>query len=335
MPNTFMAKFPMSNATGGAEPVAEDAFARDTVNGLTRVPRAIPSKYFYDRRGSELFRQITQLPEYYLTRCETEILRDHGGELLDGLRGEVTEVVELGAGLSEKTLAVLERFAGAVAYRPVDVCSASLAELRALITRRYPKMPVSPVVGDFTTDLSALAGGTSGRRLVLFLGSSIGNMRANEAVAFLTRLRAALAPGDYCLIGFDLQKDIATIHRAYNDDAGVTAELNLNLLRRFNTAFGGNFDPASFFHAPRYNAALHAMESYLVSRAAQRVELRALGFRTAFTAGEVIHTEWSHKYTHAQIAALARASGFTVRNTVTDARGWFADSLWQTKECAK
>lgn len=295
------------------------------------VPRALPSKYFYDRRGSELFRRITEQPEYYLTRCETEILRDHGGRLIDKLRGEVTEVVELGAGFGEKTFAVLERLTRGVLYRPFDVCSQSLGELRERIAVRCPGIPVAQVCGDFTADLSALAERTAGHRLVLFLGSSIGNMRANDAIAFLTNLRAVLAPGDCCLIGFDLQKDLATVHRAYDDAAGVTAELNLNLLRRINAAFGGNFDPAYYRHAPRYNAELHTMESYLVSIVPQQVELRALNFRTTFAAGEEIHTEWSHKYTLAQIAAVARASGFAVQDTVTDARGWFADSLWRAE----
>lgn len=314
-----------------------DAFARDLLAGLARRPRRIPSMYFYDEIGSRLFQQITELDEYYLTRCEHEILERSAGELADLLGGEPFRLVELGAGDGRKTKVLLRSFARQglrFEYMPVDICEDTLVELTGSLGEQYAASAfrVRGIVAEYFDALSVLDERNKPRDVVLFLGSNIGNFEPAEAVRFLRGVRGALASDDLLLIGFDLQKDHATIERAYNDCQGVTREFNFNLLDRINRELGGDFRREAFEHVAPYNAVLHRTESWLISRHDQVARIDAMGRTFDFRRGEGIHVESSYKFSEAGIHRLAAASGFTVERQFFDRRRWFVDSLWRVAD---
>jgi len=277
--------------------------------GLSAEPKRIACKYFYDAAGAELFQQICALPEYYLTRTELSLLRRHAGEFAR-LIGPDAELVEFGAGSSEKIgvlLASLERIR---AYIPMEISSESLTGLVARIHADHPQVDVRPLLADFSAALPPTLFSPGARRVGFFPGSTIGNFTRPEARDFLAGT-ARLLKGGGLLIGVDLVKDPALLHAAYNDTAGVTASFNRNLLVRANREAAANFDIARFAHYAPYNVEQRRIEMYLVSTAAQLV--RVCGRPVAFAEGEAIHTEWSHKYTVEDFRALAAQAGFIPR----------------------
>lgn len=298
----------------------------EVASGLHRCPRSLPSKLFYDAVGSRLFERITRLPEYYLTRSELEILQQHADKLAAEAAARGMALIELGAGTAAKTatlLAAMARQPGGVHYLPVDISPEALEQARQRLMRWSPPVRVQPLVADFSEGFSFLRR-VQGRRLVLYLGSSIGNFTRREAIALLARVRAELREGDALLLGTDLVKDPAILLPAYNDARGVTAAFNRNLLRRLNREFAANFNLAAFRHEARWNAARARIEMHLVSLQAQRVRIEALGEEFEFLAGETIHTENSCKYTVASVRSLLQSAGFRLEHTWFDRQRWFA-----------
>lgn len=300
----------------------------DVRAGLSRRPRALPPKWFYDERGSALFEAITELPEYYLTRAERAILARQAGEIAE-LTGADT-LVELGSGTSSKTRLLLDALSRRGTLRrlvPLDVSESTLVAASAAIAERYAGIQVHGVVGDFERHLSFLPGG--GRRLVAFLGSTIGNLVPEQRAKLLCQLAAALGGGDALLLGTDLVKDPARMVAAYDDAAGVTAEFNRNLLVVLNRHLAGDFEPAAFAHVARWDAGQEWMAMGLRAGEAQTVHLEALGIDVRFEAGEELGTEISAKFSPAGLAAECRAAGLEPAGWWTDPDGDFALSLWR------
>jgi len=302
--------------------------------GLVSRPRWLPSWLFYDEAGSRLFDRITELDEYYLTRTERGILAEHAGEIVSLAAGDdALNIVELGAGSCDKTRLLLKAAVerqDKVLYEPVDVSASALALAQERLEGEFPGVAVCPRVLDYTRNftLDAAVGGE--RRLVLYIGSSIGNFEPPEARGLLRTVRAALTPGDSLLLGVDMAKDESILLRAYDDAAGVTAEFNRNILRRINRELGANFDADGFAHRARWNRSESRMEMHLESLGAQSVLLPSppdFDLRLRFAAGETIHTENSYKYRPGQAEAMLLAAGFKPARTWTDERGWFAVCL--------
>lgn len=324
----------MKSTSTVAPPTFSGSFARDVKHGLARRQKAIPSSYFYDARGSELFAQITQLDEYYLTRCERDILNSRGGEIAQALPRQTYRLIELGAGDGHKTQVLLRHLlpiAGGITYMPIDICAAAIAGLTQTIERQChsPKLTVHGIATNYFDALATLRLTRHEPTVVLFLGSSIGNMTSQSACAFLSQVRRMLSPGDQLLIGFDLKKPLKVLQAAYDDREGVTREFNYNLLDRINRELGGEFERGNFDHYARYNFRRHCMESWLVSRCCQRVAINKLGFVATFQAGEGVLLERSHKYDRGSIERMAARSGFVVQKHFLDERRYFVDSLWQ------
>jgi len=306
-------------------PIALPTFAADVADGLLSCPKTLPCKLFYDSAGSELFEEITRLPEYYLSRAELEILRVRGAEIAAAAGAGIT-VVELGSGTAAKTCTLLHGISRRqirVPYFPVDISPAALNVARQRVEEQCPQVSAHPVVADFSEGFSFLRN-IPGRKLVLYLGSSIGNFNPEPAAQMLTEIRAQLAPGDALLLGTDLVKAESILVPAYDDAQGVTAQFNKNILRRLNRELGGNFDLEYFRHVARWNPAQSRMEIFLESLRAQTVTLRTLGLRLPLAAGELIHTENSYKYTLPMVEDLFAAAAFKRAATWFDDRGWFA-----------
>lgn len=308
-----------------------DKIASSVYEGLLSNPKWLPSWLFYDSAGSRLFDQITEIPEYYLTRTERAILTARAAEIVDRAGGDHSlRLIELGAGSAEKTrlllTAAVER-QDTVFYEPVDVSASALVEAQIRIEEELPGVLVCPRVEDYTQDLELDATLPSERRLVLYIGSSIGNFEPGESMLVLERVRAALDPGDCMLLGVDLAKDDAVLQPAYDDAGGVTAAFNRNLLVRLNRELDADFDPALFAHRAVWNPEESRMEMHLVSEQAQTVWLSAIDLRVNFEAGESIHTENSYKYKPGDAEVMLAKAGFTPEATWTDERGWFAVCL--------
>ena len=300
---------------------ASEEFSRDLVSGLRRKPKEIPCKYFYDARGSELFDRICRLPEYYQTRSETALLREHAGEIAR-LMGPRVELIEFGAGSLAKVRILLDALDAPQSYVPIDISGDYLLDVVVGLEEDYPDMTLRPVIADFTQELTLPAKEMAvSRRVGFFPGSTIGNFTRQAAVAFL-RNAAKVLKGGGLLIGTDLVKDPAILHAAYNDQAGVTAAFNKNLLLRANRELGANFDLNHFAHHACYNPTARKIEMYLVSLARQTV--RVAGETVRFAEGEAVHTEDSQKYTIEGFTELAVEAGFTPRKSWTDAHRLFA-----------
>jgi dimethylhistidine N-methyltransferase len=296
------------------------AFAKEAIEDLSQHPKRLSPKYFYDAAGSELFEAITRLPEYYPTRTELGILRDRGGEIA-GILPRGAALVEFGAGATTKVRLLLQQSALA-AYVPVDISGDFVRAQADALRRDFPRLAVHPVAADFTApfELPEAIAGLS--RVGFFPGSTIGNFEPHEACRFLKSARDILGDGALMIVGVDLEKDERVLYQAYNDAAGVTARFNLNVLVRINRELGGNFDVSAFTHRAIYNRERHRIEMHLISRKPQAVRL--LGTSFSFRTGETIHTENSYKYSIERFAALARGSGWKVRETWTDAAGMFS-----------
>jgi L-histidine Nalpha-methyltransferase len=278
----------------------------DVRRGLAARPRSLPPKYFYDERGAELFDRITELPEYYLTRAEDALLPGVSRDVL----GRITpdDIVELGPGSGRKVRIFLDRLVpGAIRYVPVDFGRDGLADAVTRLTRRYGRLRVHALVGDFERDLHHVPP-ASGRRLVLFLGSTIGNFDPPAREALLRRIRELLGPDDRLLLGVDLVKARAVLEAAYDDAAGVTREFNRNVLRVINHALAADFNPEAFRHRAVYDEAASRVEMHLVAIGDQRVRIAGLGMTLEFRDGDDIWTESSYKFTRASTeTALAKA----------------------------
>lgn len=302
------------------------ALRRDVREGLTSTPKRLPPKYFYDARGSKLFEQITRLPEYYPTRTERAILERHAPAIAR-VAGADT-LVELGSGSSEKTRLLLDAAAAAGtlrSYLPVDVSPAALKDALEQLARDYPGVELRGVVADFERHLDRLPSG--GRRMVVFLGSTIGNFESDERRAFLRHVRSGMAEGDTLLLGTDLVKDPARLVAAYDDAAGVTADFNRNVLRVLNRELGADFDAESFVHVARWNAELEQMEMWLRAPEQQTVRVADLGLEVIFAEGEEMRTEVSAKFRPDRLARELASGGFQLLELWTDPARDFALTL--------
>jgi dimethylhistidine N-methyltransferase len=308
-------------------------FATAVRQGLMSRPRTLPCRYFYDARGSELFERICELPEYYLTRAEDAILSGHALDMLAGWDHPPT-LVELGSGSSIKTRRLLEAGVdtyGSLHYIPIDVSAAILEESVPPLVAAYPALRVTGYVADYRTALESICRTVTGPKLVVFLGSSLGNYDAVESRRFLRGIARQLGPRDRFLLGTDLDKDPARLIAAYDDAAGVTAAFNKNLLERINQELGGNFHLDRFRHEARYDPGKQRIEMHLVSEIPQVVDIPGSGVTVLFGEGESIHTESSHKYTPAGLAELAAASGFEEEAAWTDDEGLFRVERWRPR----
>lgn len=300
----------------------ESTFLGDVRAGLGATPRSLPCKYFYDATGSELFERICSLEEYYLTRTELRIMRDHVHEMAT-LVGEGALVVEPGSGASVKTRLLLRALRDPVAYVPVDISEAALEGAAPALAEGFPSLEVLPLVADFTSGFVVPAPRRLPRRtLVYFPGSTIGNFRPSEAAIFLKRLRGVAKSDGGLLIGVDLHKDAAIVQPAYDDAAGVTAAFNRNLLARINRELGGDFRLDRFAHVAEYDIVRRRVDMYLESTTEQVVQVGGERFR--FATGERIHTESSYKYTLPEFQRLARDAGLGVARVWTDAQRLFS-----------
>jgi L-histidine Nalpha-methyltransferase len=296
-------------------------FATALLAGLTAAQKSIPCRFLYDAAGSALFERITALPEYYPTRTETRILRDRAAEIArEAAPGNV--LIEFGSGSSTKTELLLAEMHKLYAYVPIDISPAALTDARARINKRFPKLRVMPVCGDFSQPLK-LPSEIDGRpRLGFFPGSTIGNLTEAAAIKLLANMAAILGSGARLIIGADLKKDVRRLLRAYDDEEGVTAAFNLNLLKRANRELDADFDVGQFDHLAIYNERQGRVELYLVSLAEQSVSL--MGRSISFAAGERIHTEHSHKYDIAGFQVLASKAGWRPLEVWTDVEALFS-----------
>jgi L-histidine Nalpha-methyltransferase len=307
----------------------EEALRADARTGLTAEPKSLPPKWFYDAQGSALFDKITELPEYYPTRAEREILRVNAAGI--AAQTGARTLIELGSGSSDKTRLLLDalRDAGTLrCYVPVDVSEPALAAAGKALSAEYPGLDVRAVVSDFEERLGFPADAEApAPRLVAFLGSTIGNLEPGQRSAFLARVRDRLRPGDFFLLGTDLVKDPATLVAAYDDEAGVTAEFNKNVLAVLNAELGADFDLDAFEHVAVWNADAEWIEMRLRSSLAQIVRLPGIGLTVEFAEGEEMRTEISAKFRREGVAAELGAAGFAMRSWWTDSADQFGLSL--------
>lgn len=307
------------------QPAITSPIAGEVFTGLNDQPKGLSPWLFYDEAGSQLFEAITELPEYYVTRTEREILARYADEIISAAAaGRELSIIELGAGTATKTTLLLKAalsLQGKVTYYPIDVSKTALEEARARLKTILPQVSVHPIVADYTEGMRQKF--TAARRLVLYIGSSIGNFSPTDALEVLRGVRSQLRPGDCLLLGTDMVKDRRMLLAAYDDAAGVTAKFNLNMLTRINRELQADFDERLFRHQVRWNEQQSRIEMHLESLLAQKVHVRALNLEVNFNLGETIHTENSYKFTQHSAAALLQRAGFSLRNQWTDDKQWF------------
>jgi L-histidine Nalpha-methyltransferase len=304
--------------------------AEDVWEGLSACSKRLPPKLFYDAEGSRLFEEITDLHEYYPTRTERTILQQYAGEIASAAGANLT-LVELGAGSASKTrvlISALLRRQLRLEFHPVDVSPTALEGAVNSLNGDFPRLHVRPIVTDYSYGVPQLRA-LPGRKLVLFIGSTIGNFEPEDAAQFLDRVRESLQPGDGLLLGFDRVKDPRILHHAYNDQAGVTARFNKNVLARINRELGGEFHLENFVHVAFWNAEKSRIEMHLESVKEQTVLVRDLERSFHFAQGERIHTENSYKFTDESIQRLLEQAGLELNRTWTDAKQWFSVALAQ------
>jgi L-histidine N-alpha-methyltransferase len=313
-----------------ADPEAQlEGFGREVRAGLSSRPKRLACRYFYDHQGALLFEEICNLPEYYLTRAEREILQQRAPEIAS-LFSEPVTLLELGSGSAIKTRLLIEallRRHDALRYVPVDISHEMLEESSKALTEAYPKLEILAVAAEYQVGLQRLREERDRPRLILWLGSNVGNLDRSDAVRFLRSIGETMSLSDRLLVGIDLRKDRAVLEAAYDDAAGVTARFNLNLLARINRELGGRFDLSAFRHRAVYNQEVGRVEMYLDSLCEQRVRIDRLELDVPFAAGEAIHTENSYKYSLAEIDALAQSAGLRVERQWLDAAGRFSENL--------
>jgi len=305
------------------EDATDAALRADVQRGLGGTPKTLPPKWFYDAHGSELFEQITELPEYYPTRAEREILIARSAEIAEATHART--LIELGSGSSEKTRYLLDALTGLHTYVPVDVSESALTQAGHALVAERPGLEVHALIADFTA--SVTLPDTPGPRLIAFLGGTIGNLLPAERAAFLASIRALLSPGDALLLGTDLVKDEKVLVRAYDDAAGVTAAFNKNVLTVVNRELGADFDPGTFDHVALWDSGNEWIEMRLRSRTTQTVKIPALDLATDFAAGEELRTEVSAKFRKEGVRGELSAAGLELAHWWTDEEGRFALSL--------
>ncbi|SHJ75108.1 dimethylhistidine N-methyltransferase [Reichenbachiella agariperforans] len=313
------------------EIIQNKTFLNDTLKGLKSKPKTLSSKYFYNKRGDELFQQIMKLDEYYLTDAEYSIFESQKDNILKAFspNGEDFNLVEFGAGDGYKTKVLLQHFVSEEAlfdYIPIDISQHALDGLAQSLAQTIPELSITPMQGDYFQVLDRLSHSSTRRNVILFLGSNIGNFSFDQAQNFLSKIREDINTGDQLLIGVDLKKDPTKILAAYNDSKGVTAAFNMNLLNRINEELGGNFNLESFQHYPFYNPVTGECKSAIMSLKDQEV---LIGEEIiAFKKWETMQTEISKKYSTDEIQELAEKCGFEVRYNLEDQNGYFVDSIW-------
>ncbi len=309
-------------------------FGKEVKEGLEAPKKYLSSKWFYNVQGDALYNKITTLHEYYLTRCEREIIANNRNSISQQLleTGNNIEIIELGGGDGSKAIQLLHSFESElhrISYQPVDISGNALTYLSEKVASVYSGLTIKPIEADFfaTNWLAPKPENTT--RLILFFGSTIGNFNEGIWQDLLTNITDQMLPSDYLLIGFDMLKDPQVIEAAYADSQGVTKAFNLNLLQRINDELGADFDLNCFEHHSFYNPYLQRAESYLLSEKDQTVTINELGITVPFYAWEAIHTEISRKFAPYEIVNAAMANNCTIVNTYTDSQGWFTDSLWR------
>ncbi len=308
----------------------DDAFLKDVNAGLSAPSKWLSSKYFYDELGDALFVKIMHMPEYYLTDAELEIFTGQADAMIAsfGIADQPFDLIELGSGDGTKTIQLLKKLAGKVpfTYRPVDISMYALENLKERLEKEVPLAEVITMQGEYFQVLEDI-GANGNTKVVLFLGSNMGNLSDKKAHAFIQKLARCFRKGDKLLLGLDLKKDPSVILSAYNDAAGITRAFNLNVLTRINRELGGNFDLEAFAHTPEYNAEAGAAESYLTSLKKQTVTIDALEKSFYFEEGERIHTEVSRKYDKETLEKIIEGSGLRVCTGFSDSRSYFTDFL--------
>ncbi len=309
-------------------------FAEDVLSGLSSSPKALSSRYFYDDEGSRLFMEIMNLPEYYPTRAEMKIFTEQKAEICDAFTSgtDGIDLIELGAGDGTKTAVLIEHLLSEdvdFTYQPIDISQEANDALETRFKEKFPALRIDPHTGDYFKVLGSLKSDSGRRKVILFLGSNIGNFLRDNAVAFFKSLRAVMNENDRLFVGFDMQKDPRTIVAAYDDKQGVTAAFNLNLLTRINRELSGDFDLSKFSHYAQYRPMECAARSFLISREKQTVNIKALNRSFNFEQWEAIFMEISQKYTHAMIDELAGDGGFEIEREFYNDEDFYIDSLWR------
>ena len=309
-------------------------FAEDVLRGLSSVPKQLSSKYFYDDEGTRLFQEIMRLPEYYPTRAELKIFTEQAGAICNAFTNNTSaiDLIELGAGDGTKTAVLIEYFLKNnvdFTYSPIDISQEANDALSAKFKEKFPELRISPHTGDYFKVLDTLRNGSERRKVLMFLGSNIGNFQRDQAVEFFRHLRTEVNENDRLFVGFDMQKDPRVIVEAYDDPKGVTAAFNLNLLRRINRELGANFDLSKFSHYAQYRPVECAARSFLISREKQTVTIAALNRSFDLEQWEAIFMEISQKYTRTMIEELAAESGFAIETEFFDEINFYTDSLWR------
>ena len=336
-------------------------FAEDVLNGLSSTPKSLSSKYFYDDEGTRLFQEIMKLPEYYLTGCEHEIFSQQTEAIFKAFSGRNASVnervssttqetrflavafppgvefdlIELGAGDGTKTAVLVDYFLkqnADISYSPIDISQEALDALSARFTAEFPALKIETRMGDYFRILESLKNGNGRRKILLFLGSNIGNFSRDQALVFFRHLREVMSTDDLLFVGFDLQKDPHVIVPAYDDAAGVTAAFNLNLLKRINRELGADFDIDKFTHYANYRPVEASARSFLISRERQSVHVSAIERTFEFEQWEAVFMEISQKYNLRMIDEMAGESGFEVKQNFFDSRNYYCDSLWQPSQ---
>jgi len=311
-------------------------FYDDVKQGLSSDPKRLYSKYFYDKVGDAIFQQLMHSPEYYLSKCELEILQQQSANIADQVTSRFNEfdLIELGAGDASKAVFLLQGLLDKGAdftYYPVDISQNVIEQLEDKLPKILPSIKIKGLNGEYISTLKQLTEQSSKPKLILFLGSNIGNMNLEEAVLFCKKVQELMKPGDLFFIGFDLKKNTFTILAAYNDKAGVTRDFNLNLLSRINNDLSGDFDLDAFYHYPNYDPITGECKSYLISTKDQEVSFGIGKDRLTiqFKQHEAVFMEISKKYSIDEIEELAFSSGFQITNHFLDSKKWFVDSLWK------
>ncbi len=305
-------------------------FATDVLAGLTASPKCLSPKYFYDTTGSQLFEEICNLPEYYPTRTERGILQQNADEIAQDCDHDMV-LVEFGSGSSSKTRLLIEAFLQCnrrLHYMPIDISKSMLIDSAKALLNRYPELMITALVSDYLVALQAIPHYVTQNKLIVFLGSSIGNFDNKDAVAFLQAIRATMTENDRLLIGMDMLKSSEILVPAYDDAQGVTARFNLNLLTRINRELGGRFDLSRFRHKALFNQGESRIEMHIESLENQSVEIRGIARTITFARGETLHTENSYKYSRQSIQQMAARSGFAVVQHWYDEQDWFSLNLF-------
>lgn len=313
----------------------QNSFAEDVLEGLSANPKFLSSKYFYDDEGSRLFQQIMKLPEYYLTASETEIFSKQTAKIFEAFEADKSEfdLIELGAGDGTKTSILIDYFLKQKAvfrYVPIDISSEALNFLTGKFNEQFPDLDIKPERGDYFKTLKTFSAESEKKKIILFLGSNIGNFSEAQALQFFKDLRKAMNAQDFIFIGFDLHKNPKTILNAYDDSQSVTAKFNLNLLKRINRELGADFSIEEFSHYASYHPLERAARSFLISQKEQIVTIKSLDTQFSFKKWEPIYMEVSQKYGERSIEKLAHESGFSVAENFFDENKFYLDSLWRT-----